>query len=129
MALNIMLQGTMSNAGKSLLAAGLCRIFRQDGYQRRALQEPEHGAQFLHYKRRSAKWAGRRSCRRRPAGLEPDVRMNPILLKPTTDVGSQVIVNGQVRGNMRAMEYYAKKREFAAGRDAMLTNRLRRRTT
>ena len=38
--------------------------------------------------------------------------MNPILLKPTTDVGSQVIVNGQVRGNMRAMEYYAKKREF-----------------
>lgn len=45
-------------------------------------------------------------------GLEPDVRMNPILLKPTTDVGSQVIVNGQVRGNMRAMEYYAKKREF-----------------
>ena len=44
--------------------------------------------------------------------MEPDVRMNPILLKPTTDVGSQVIVNGQVRGNMRAMEYYAKKREF-----------------
>ncbi len=46
------------------------------------------------------------------AGVEPDVRMNPILLKPTTDVGSQVIVNGQVLGNMRAMEYYAKKREF-----------------
>lgn len=38
--------------------------------------------------------------------------MNPILLKPTTDVGSQVIVNGQVVGNMRAMEYYRRKREF-----------------
>ena len=46
------------------------------------------------------------------AGLAPDVRMNPILLKPTTDVGSQVIVNGQVVGNMRAMEYYRRKREF-----------------
>ena len=46
------------------------------------------------------------------AGIAPDVRMNPILLKPTTDVGSQVIVNGVVQGNMRAMEYYKRKREF-----------------
>lgn len=46
------------------------------------------------------------------AGIAPDVRMNPILLKPTTDSGSQVIVNGQVVGNMRATEYYRRKREF-----------------
>ena len=46
------------------------------------------------------------------AGVKPDVRMNPILLKPTTDVGSQVIVNGVAMGNMRAMEYYRRKREF-----------------
>ena len=46
------------------------------------------------------------------AGITPDVRMNPILMKPTTDVGSQVIVNGVVQGNMRAMEYYKRKREF-----------------
>ena len=46
------------------------------------------------------------------AGIAPDTRMNPILLKPTTDVGSQVIVNGKVQGNMRAMEYYRRKREF-----------------
>ena len=46
------------------------------------------------------------------AGIEPDVRMNPILLKPTTDVGSQVIVNGHVQGNMPAMEYYRRKRDF-----------------
>ena len=46
------------------------------------------------------------------AGIAPDVRMNPILLKPTTDVGSQVIVNGKVLGNMRAMEYYRRKREL-----------------
>ena len=46
------------------------------------------------------------------AGIVPDVRMNPILLKPTTDVGSQVIVNGQVQGNMRAMEYFRRKKEY-----------------
>ena len=48
-------------------------------------------------------------------GIKPDVRMNPILLKPTTDVGSQVIVNGQVLGNMRAAEYYEKKRQLVPG--------------
>ena len=46
------------------------------------------------------------------AGIEPDTRMNPILLKLTTDVGSQVIVNGQVRGNMQAMEYFRRKRDY-----------------
>lgn len=46
------------------------------------------------------------------AGTEPSVLMNPILLKPTSDVGSQVIVNGEVVGNMRAMEYFRRKREF-----------------
>src|SRR5699024_5514327 len=48
------------------------------------------------------------------AGITPDVRMNPILLKPTTDVGSQVIVNGVVQGNMQAAEYYHKKREYVS---------------
>ena len=46
------------------------------------------------------------------AGVAPDVRMNPILLKPTTDMGSQVIVNGRVQGNMKAMEYYRRKPDF-----------------
>ena len=46
------------------------------------------------------------------AGIRPDVRMNPILLKPTTDMGSQVIVNGVVQGTMRAAEYYRRKPEF-----------------
>ena len=44
------------------------------------------------------------------AGIEPSVRMNPILLKPTSDVGSQVIVNGEVRQNMRAAEYFKYKK-------------------
>ena len=46
------------------------------------------------------------------AGVEPDVRMNPILLKPSSDVGSQVIVNGEVRGQMAAAEYFRTKKSW-----------------
>ena len=111
MALNIMMQGTMSNAGKSLLAAGLCRIFRQDGY-RVAPFKSQNMALNSFITRDGGEMGRAQVVQAEAAGIEPDVRMNPILLKPTTDVGSQVIVNGQVRGNMRAMAYYAKKREL-----------------
>ena len=46
------------------------------------------------------------------AGIEPTVSMNPILLKPSSDVGSQVIVNGKVLGNMRAVDYFRKKKSL-----------------
>lgn len=111
MAKNIMIQGTMSNAGKSLVAAGLCRVLKQDGYcvapfksQNMALNSfiTEAGGEMGR-----AQVVQAEAC-----GIAPDVRMNPILLKPTTDVGSQVIVAGEVKGNMSAMEYYRKKREY-----------------
>ena len=111
MALNIMLQGTMSNAGKSLLAAGLCRIFRQDGY-RVAPFKSQNMALNSFITKDGGEMGRAQVVQAEACGIVPDVRMNPILLKPTTDVGSQVIVNGRVRGNMRAMEYYAKKRQF-----------------
>ena len=111
MALNIMLQGTMSNAGKSLLSAGLCRIFRQDGL-RVAPFKSQNMALNSFITKDGGEMGRAQVVQAEACGIEPDVRMNPILLKPTTDVGSQVIVNGQVRGNMRAMEYYAKKREY-----------------
>ena len=111
MALNIMLQGTMSNAGKSLLAAGLCRIFRQDGY-RIAPFKSQNMALNSFITADGGEMGRAQVVQAEAAGIAPDVRMNPILLKPTTDVGSQVIVNGQVQGNMRAMEYYRRKREF-----------------
>ncbi|MCF0228930.1 MAG: cobyric acid synthase, partial [Parasporobacterium sp.] len=108
---NIMIQGTMSNAGKSLLCAGLCRIFRQDGY--RAAPFKSQNMALNSYITAEGKEMGRAQVvQAEAAGIEPDVRMNPILLKPTTDVGSQVIVNGEVYGNMKAMEYYARKKEF-----------------
>ena len=111
MAKNIMIQGTMSNAGKSLLAAGLCRIFRQDGY-RVAPFKSQNMALNSFITSSGAEMGRAQVVQAEAAGIAPDVRMNPILLKPTTDVGSQVIINGRVQGNMRAMEYYRRKRDF-----------------
>ena len=111
MAKNIMIQGTMSNAGKSLLCAGLCRIFRQDGY-RVAPFKSQNMALNSFITKAGGEMGRAQVVQAEAAGIDPDVRMNPILLKPTTDVGSQVIVNGVVQGNMRAMEYYKRKREY-----------------
>lgn len=111
MAKNIMIQGTMSNAGKSLLAAGLCRIFKQDGYKVAPFKS-QNMALNSFITRAGGEMGRAQVVQAEAAGIAPDVRMNPILLKPTTDVGSQVIVNGEVQGNMRAMEYYRRKRDY-----------------
>ena len=111
MAMNIMIQGTMSNAGKSLLAAGLCRVLKQDGY-RVAPFKSQNMALNSFITKDGGEMGRAQVVQAEAAGIEPDTRMNPILLKPTTDVGSQVIINGQVRGNMRAMEYFRRKRDY-----------------
>ena len=104
----IMVQGTMSNAGKSLIVAGLCRIFARDGYkvapfkgQNMALNSAvtQDGLEMVRAQVMQAE----------AAGIDPDVRMNPILLKPTSDMGSQVIVLGEVLDTMKAADYYAYK--------------------
>lgn len=111
MAKNIMIQGTMSNAGKSLICAGLCRIFKQDGYHVAPFKS-QNMALNSFITKAGGEMGRAQVVQAEAAGIAPDTRMNPILLKPTTDVGSQVIVNGQVQGNMRAMEYYHRKREY-----------------
>ena len=111
MARNIMIQGTMSNAGKSLLAAGLCRIFRQDGL-RVAPFKSQNMALNSFITAGGGEMGRAQVVQAEAAGVAPDTRMNPILLKPTTDVGSQVIVNGQVLGNMKAADYYRRKKEL-----------------
>ena len=111
MAKNIMIQGTMSNAGKSLLTAGLCRVFRQDGY-RVAPFKSQNMALNSFITADGGEMGRAQVVQAEAAGIVPDVRMNPILLKPTTDVGSQVIVNGVVQGNRKAMEYYRGKHEY-----------------
>ena len=108
MARAIMIQGTTSNAGKSLVAAGLCRIFRQDGY-RVAPFKSQNMALNSFITADGLEMGRAQVMQAEAAGIEPDVRMNPILLKPTSDQGSQVIVGGEVWGNMSAREYFARK--------------------
>jgi cobyric acid synthase CobQ/L-threonine-O-3-phosphate decarboxylase len=100
----IMLQGLSSNAGKSVLTAALCRIFLQDG-----LCVAPFKAQNMSlnsFVTRGGGEMGRaqvlqaQACR-----LEPDVRMNPVLLKPNSETGSQVIVLGKPVGNMTVGQY------------------------
>ena len=107
----IMIQGTMSNAGKSLLAAGLCRIFRQDGY-RVAPFKSQNMALNSFVTADGLEMGRAQVMQAEAAGILPDVRMNPILLKPTTDTGSQVIVNGEVLGDMDARRYFAYKKSL-----------------
>lgn len=105
----IMVQGTMSNAGKSLLVAGLCRIFHEDGY-RVAPFKAQNMALNSFITDEGLEMGRAQVVQAEAAGIGPDARMNPILLKPTTDVGSQVIVRGVAQGNMTAREYYRNKR-------------------
>ena len=107
----IMIQGTMSGAGKSLLTAALCRIFRQDGY-RTAPFKSQNMALNSYITPDGLEIGRAQALQAEAAGIEPSALMNPVLLKPTTDVGSQVIVNGKVRGNMRAAEYFLHKQEL-----------------
>ena len=111
MAMRIMIQGTMSNAGKSLIAAGLCRIFRQDGY-RAAPFKSQNMALNSFITKEGLEMGRAQVMQAEAAGMEPTVAMNPILLKPTNDIGSQVIVNGEVIGNMSARDYFAYKKKL-----------------
>ena len=110
----IMFQGTSSGAGKSLMTAAMCRILLEDGY--RVAPFKSQNMSLNSFVTREGGEIGRaqvvqsRACR-----LEPDVRMNPILLKPCGDTGAQVIVWGQPVGNM-SVEDYIRYKPTAFGR-------------
>ncbi|MCJ7855740.1 cobyric acid synthase [Lachnospiraceae bacterium NSJ-143] len=111
MANPIMIQGTMSSAGKSFIAAALCRIFCQDGYK--AAPFKSQNMALNSFITTDGFEIGRaQAMQAEAAGIEPTKYMNPILLKPTTDTGSQVIVNGRPVGNMSAAEYFKYKSEL-----------------
>ncbi|MCD7955810.1 MAG: cobyric acid synthase [Lachnospiraceae bacterium] len=111
MAKAIMIQGTMSNVGKSVVAAGLCRIFLQDGY-RVAPFKSQNMALNSFITKEGLEMGRAQVMQAEAAGVEPVVAMNPILLKPTNDVGSQVIVNGEVLGTMSARDYFKQKKSL-----------------
>ncbi len=107
----IMIQGTMSSAGKSVIAAGLCRIFAQDGY-RTAPFKSQNMALNSCVTKEGLEMGRAQVMQAECAKTEPVAAMNPILLKPVTDQGSQVIVMGRVRGNMSAADYYSRRKEY-----------------
>lgn len=100
----IMLQGTCSNAGKSVLAAALCRIFLQDGL-RVAPFKAQNMSNNSFVTRGGGEMGRAQVTQALACRLDPDVRMNPVLLKPGSDTGSQVVVLGRAVGNMEASEY------------------------
>lgn len=114
----IMFQGTSSNAGKSVLTAALCRILLQDGH--RVAPFKSQNMSLNSFVARGGGEMGRAQVVQAQASrLEPDVRMNPILLKPNSDTGSQVIVLGKPVGNMDVQEYVDyKPTAFAAVSEA-----------
>jgi len=106
----LMVQGTCSNAGKSVLAAGLCRIFLEDGFDVAPFkaQNMSNNSAVTPDGREigRAQATQAQACR-----LTPDARMNPVLLKPTGDTGSQVLILGRSVGAMNVQQYHAYKPE------------------
>ncbi|MBI4609084.1 MAG: cobyric acid synthase [Candidatus Rokubacteria bacterium] len=102
----LMIQGTASHAGKSLLVAGLCRLFRQDGV--RVVPFKSQNMSLNAYVTRDGGemgWA--QAMQAEAAGVEPRVEMNPVLLKPESYRGSQVVLLGKVHAVASAQEYFA----------------------
>ncbi len=112
MAKAIMVQGTMSNSGKTFVTAGLCRVFKQDGY--RVAPFKSQNMALNSYITEEGLEIGRAQAMQAEAAMIPPTHwMNPILLKPTSNMGSQVIVNGEVYDNLSAQEYYKMKDNLA----------------
>lgn len=107
----IMVQGTMSNSGKSFLVAGLCRVLKRKGFKVAPFKS-QNMALNSYITKDSMEMGRAQVMQAEAAGISPTVEMNPILLKPTSNTGSQIILNGKVHSNMSASDYYKNKRAF-----------------
>lgn len=107
----IMVQGTMSNSGKSFLVAGLCRMLKRKGFKVAPFKS-QNMALNSYITEDGMEMGRAQVMQAEAAGIKPSVEMNPILLKPTSNTGSQVILNGKVHANMGASEYYKNKKKF-----------------
>jgi adenosylcobyric acid synthase len=100
----VMLQGTGSDVGKSLMVAGLCRWLARRGVTVRPFK-PQNMSNNAAVTREGGEIGRAQALQARACGVAPSVHMNPVLLKPQTDIGSQVVVQGTVWGNASAREY------------------------
>lgn len=100
----LMVLGTASHTGKSLTVAALCRILRQDGYNVAPFKAQNMALNS--FATREGHEIGRaQAMQAQAAGIEPHVDMNPVLLKPTSQAGSQVVLNGKVLGTYHSIDY------------------------
>lgn len=102
---NIVVQGTTSSAGKSLMCTGLCKIFREDGFRVYPFKSQNMSSRYYTTKD-GRKISTAQALQAMAAGIEPEVNMNPILLIPKSDKGSTVVIKGQEKGEKEAIEYY-----------------------
>lgn len=111
----LMIQGTGSNVGKSVIVAGLCRLLAGRGLNVMPFkpQNMSNNAAVTIDATGQAGEIGRaQALQAQAAGREPSVHMNPVLLKPQSDVGSQIVVQGRIWGTMKAAEYGTRKQEL-----------------
>ncbi len=111
MAKKIMVQGTMSGVGKSFIAAGLCRIFKEDGFKVAPFKS-QNMALNSGVTADGLEMGRAQIMQAEAACIEPSVLMNPVLLKPTGERGSQVIVMGEVYKDLSAAAYYKEKKKL-----------------
>ena len=104
----LMFQGTGSDVGKSLIVAGLCRAFARRGFRVRPFK-PQNMSNNAAVTDDGGEIGRAQALQARACGVAPSVHMNPVLLKPQSEVGAQVVVQGKVIGNAPAREYQALK--------------------
>ncbi|MCM5557973.1 cobyric acid synthase [Pleomorphomonas sp. JP5] len=104
----LMFQGTGSDVGKSLIVAGLCRLYARRGLKVRPFK-PQNMSNNAAVTADGGEIGRAQALQARAAGIPPSVHMNPVLLKPQSEIGSQVVVQGRVAGNARARDYQAMK--------------------
>ena len=119
----LMFLGTGSDVGKSVLAAAFCRILKREGY-RVAPFKAQNMALNSFITPGGGEMGRAQVVQAEAAGIDPHVDMNPVLLKPTSKMGSQVIVLGKSIGNLSAKDYYEYKKELVpVVRDLMATHK------
>jgi len=115
--------GTGSDVGKSIVVTAVCRMLRNRGLAV-APYKAQNMSNNSYVTREGGEMGRAQVVQAEAAGREPHVDMNPVLLKPNTDVGAQVVVQGKVRGNALAMEYF-RNTELLFGEARESLNRLR----